>query len=59
LKVLSSVLRTGPVSGGPDACTYLNDVGYRRRLDGGYTIARGSGLVVPVVPDSVRYLREF
>jgi len=59
LKVLSSVLRTGPVSGGPDTCTYLNDVGYRRRLDGGYTIARGSGLVVPVVPDSMRYLREF
>jgi glycine/D-amino acid oxidase-like deaminating enzyme len=59
LKVLSSVLRTGPVSGGPDACTYLNDVGYRKRLDGGYTIARGGGLVVPVVPDSVRYLKEF
>jgi glycine/D-amino acid oxidase-like deaminating enzyme len=59
LKVLSSVLRTGPVSGGPDTCTYMNDVGYRRRLDGGYTIAPGSGLVVPVVPDSVRYLREF
>ena len=59
LKVLSSVLRTGPLAGGPDTCTYLNDVGYRKRLDGGYTIARGSGLVVPLVPDSVRYLGEF
>lgn len=59
LKVLSSVLRTGPIAGGPDTCTYLNDVGYRKRLDGGYTIARGSGLVVPLVPDSVRYLGEF
>jgi glycine/D-amino acid oxidase-like deaminating enzyme len=59
LKVLSSVLRTAPVTGGPDACTYLDDVGYRKRLDGGYTIARGSGLRVPLVPDSVRYLREF
>ncbi len=59
LKVLSSVLRTAPIAGGPDTCTYLNDVGYRKRLDGGYTIARGSGLVVPLVPDSLRYLREF
>lgn len=59
LKVLSSVLRTAPVADGPDACTYLNEVGYRKRLDGGYTIARGSGLVVPLVPDSLRYLREF
>jgi glycine/D-amino acid oxidase-like deaminating enzyme len=59
LKVLSSVLRTGPVADGPECCTYLNDVGYRKRLDGGYTIAPGSGIVVPLVPDSMRYLREF
>ncbi len=59
LKVLSSVMRTAPVAGGPDTCSYLNDVAYRRRLDGGYTIARGSGYIVPMVPDSVRYLREF
>jgi len=59
LKVLSSVMRTAPVAGGPDTCSYLNDVAYRRRLDGGYTIARGSGYIVPLVPDSVRYLREF
>jgi glycine/D-amino acid oxidase-like deaminating enzyme len=59
LKVLSSVLRTAPLAGGPDTCTYLNDVGYRKRLDGGYTLACGSGLVVPLVPDSMRFLREF
>jgi glycine/D-amino acid oxidase-like deaminating enzyme len=59
LKVLSSVLRTAPIAGGPEACAYLNDVGYRKRLDGGYTIAPGSGLVVPLVPDSVRYLSDF
>ena len=59
LKVLSSVMRTGPVSGGPDCCTYMNDLGYRKRRDGGYTIARGSGYIVPLVPDSLRYLREF
>jgi glycine/D-amino acid oxidase-like deaminating enzyme len=59
LKVLSSVMRTAPVTDGPQPCTYMTDLGYRRRRDGGYTIARGSGYVVPLVPDSFRYLREF
>jgi len=59
LKVLSSVMRTAPVADGPDTCTYMNDLGYRRRLDGGYTLARGSGYIVPLVPDSLRYLREY
>jgi glycine/D-amino acid oxidase-like deaminating enzyme len=59
LKVLSSVMRTAPLSGGPSTCGYLTDVGYRKRLDGGYTLAKGSGYIVPIVPDSWRYLREF
>ncbi len=59
LKVLSSVMRTAPVADGPDACTYLDDVAYRKRRDGGYTIAKGAGYVAPFVPDSLRYLREF
>jgi glycine/D-amino acid oxidase-like deaminating enzyme len=59
LKVLSSVMRTAPVADAPDTCTYMDQVAYRKRLDGGYTIARGSGFVVPIVPDSLRYLREF
>jgi glycine/D-amino acid oxidase-like deaminating enzyme len=59
LKVLSSVMRTAPVTDGPDTCTYMNDLGYRKRRDGGYTIARGSGYIVPLVPDSLRYLREY
>jgi glycine/D-amino acid oxidase-like deaminating enzyme len=37
----------------------MDEVGYRRRRDGGYTIARGAGYVAPFVPDSLRYLREF
>jgi glycine/D-amino acid oxidase-like deaminating enzyme len=59
LKVLSSVMRTAPVAEGPASCGYLAEVGYRKRLDGGYTLAKGSGYVVPLVPDSCRYLREF
>ena len=51
LKTLSSVLRTAPVAGGPEPCTWLGDVGYRKRADGGYTIAHGSGHVAPLTPD--------
>jgi glycine/D-amino acid oxidase-like deaminating enzyme len=58
LKVLSSVMRTAPIAG-PDACTYLDDVGYRKRRDGGYTLAKGAGYVAPFVPDSVRFLGVF
>jgi glycine/D-amino acid oxidase-like deaminating enzyme len=58
VKVLSSVLRTAPVAG-PETCTHLKGLGYRRRLDGGYTIARGTSAIVPLAPDSLRYLREF
>ena len=58
LKVLASVMRTAPVVG-PDPCTYMDEVGYRKRRDGGYTIARGAGYVAPFVPDSLRYVREF
>jgi len=59
LKVLSSVMRTAPLAGGPSTCGYSSEVGYRKRLDGGYTLAKGSGYIVPIVPDSWRYLREF
>jgi glycine/D-amino acid oxidase-like deaminating enzyme len=59
LKVLSSVMRTAPITAGPDTCTYMDDLGYRKRQDGGYTIARGTGYIVPLVPDSFRYLREY
>jgi glycine/D-amino acid oxidase-like deaminating enzyme len=59
LKVLSSVMRTAPIAEGPGPCTYMDAVGYRKRRDGGYTIARGAGYVAPLVPDSLRYLRDF
>jgi glycine/D-amino acid oxidase-like deaminating enzyme len=59
LKVLSSVMRTAPVAAGPDACTYLDEVGYRKRRDGGYTLAKGAAYVAPFVPDSLRFLRDF
>ena len=59
VKVLASVLRTAPVAEGPSSCLYMSDLGLRRRLDGGYTVAKGEGHVVPLVPDSLRFFREF
>ena len=46
LKVLSSVMRTAPVAqaGTGCLCTYLDDVGYRKRRDGGYTLCQGCWL---------------
>jgi glycine/D-amino acid oxidase-like deaminating enzyme len=59
LKVLASVQRTAPIEGLPETNTWLGDFAYRRRLDGGYNIADGSATVVPLVPDSVRFLPKF
>jgi len=59
LKVLASVLRTAPIEGLPEVNAWLGDFAYRKRLDGGYNIANGSASVVPLVPDSFRFLPEF
>lgn len=52
LKVRASVLRTSPVDGGPEPALWDHDFAFRRRQDGGYTIANGHVNVVPIVPDS-------
>lgn len=54
LKVLNSVLRTSPVQGGPEVAIYSDELGIRRRADGGYTIADGQENVVDLVSDSLR-----
>ena len=59
LKVLSSVLRTAPIQGLPETSAWIGDVAFRKRLDGGYNIANGHGNVVPIVPDTFRFMREF
>jgi len=59
LKVRSSVLRTAPIAGGPDVSAWTSQFAYRKRMDGGYTIANGQANVVPLVPDTLRFLREF
>ncbi len=58
LKVLGSVLRTAPMDG-PDISVGGHDWSFRRRRDGGYTIAQRNNMLTPIVPDSFRLLPQF
>ena len=59
LKVLSSVMRTEPLAGGPEASASGFGFGLRKRLDGGYTVASWSGNVADIVPDTFRFAADF
>ncbi|ODT03213.1 MAG: hypothetical protein ABS58_16940 [Mesorhizobium sp. SCN 65-20] len=59
LAVRSSVLRTAPVEGGPDGAAWTEGFAYRKRLDGGYTIANGMISYHHLIPDSFRYFADF
>lgn len=59
LKVRNSVLRTSPVSGGPDGAGADWTYAYRKRLDGGYTIAHSAENQHALVPDSLAFYRDF
>jgi glycine/D-amino acid oxidase-like deaminating enzyme len=59
LKVRSSVMRTAPLEGGPETAAWLSRFTYRKRLDGGYTIANGEASVVEIVPDSFRFFVDY
>ncbi len=58
LKVLGSVFRTAPLPG-PAISVGGQHWAFRRRTDGGYTIARRSSMRTPIVPDSFRLLPQF
>ncbi len=59
LRVRNSVLRTRPLSGGPDFTVGNGEFGLRPRNDGGYTIAARGRTPVQVTPDAFRQLRRF
>jgi glycine/D-amino acid oxidase-like deaminating enzyme len=59
LKVRASVMRTAPIEGAPESAVWCSDFSFRRRLDGGYTIANGFVNVVPIVGDSFRFFANF
>lgn len=59
LKVLSSVMRTAPLAGAPEPAAWMRGFAFRKRQDGGYTIADGHGTAVPIVPDTFRFALKF
>jgi glycine/D-amino acid oxidase-like deaminating enzyme len=59
LKVRSSVLRTGPVAGAPEVAAVGHGFAFRKRLDGGYSVAHGLTTHAEIVPDSFRLLFDF
>jgi glycine/D-amino acid oxidase-like deaminating enzyme len=59
LSVRSSVLRTEPVDSGPETSACNQTVGYRKRLDGGYTIANAFRSLAEITPDSFRLFSQY
>lgn len=59
LKIRSTVARTGPVEGGPDAGIWDGVIGIRKRADGGLTVANGLANLADLTPDHFRFIREF
>jgi glycine/D-amino acid oxidase-like deaminating enzyme len=59
LKVRSSVMRTEPLDGAPGTAMLMGDFAFRKRLDGGYSIANGLHTLYDVVPDSFRLATDF
>jgi glycine/D-amino acid oxidase-like deaminating enzyme len=59
LKVLASVMRTGRLDGGPEISATGGRFGYRKRMDGGYTVSTLGVRTVDIVPDSLRLLPQY
>ena len=58
LKVLGSVFRTKPLNG-PDITAAGSVFAIRKRLDGGYSIARRNANAAEITPDHFRLLSDF
>src|SRR5207249_6707670 len=59
LKVLGSVMRTAPLDGGPEISASGGLFGYRKRMDGGYTVATLGVRTIDLVLDSFRLFPEY
>jgi glycine/D-amino acid oxidase-like deaminating enzyme len=59
LKMRSTVSRTAPVAGGPDAGIWDDVIGIRKRADGGLTVANGVANVAALTPDHFRFALDF
>ena len=59
LTVINSVMRTAPLEGAPESALWMTGYAFRKRLDGGYTIANGAANLHELAPDSFRFLKDF
>jgi glycine/D-amino acid oxidase-like deaminating enzyme len=59
LKVLGSVMRTEPLHGGPEVSASGDLFGFRKRMDGGYTVATLGVRTIDIVPDSFRLFPDY
>jgi glycine/D-amino acid oxidase-like deaminating enzyme len=59
LKVLASVFSTKPLAGGPEITAAGSIFAFRKRLDGGYSIARRNANTTEITPDHFRLLPDF
>src|SRR5215470_14915700 len=58
LSVLASVMRTERLDSGPEISAAGRLFGYRKRMDGGYTVSSAGERLVDLVPDSFRLFRQ-
>jgi glycine/D-amino acid oxidase-like deaminating enzyme len=59
LTVRASVMRTAPLDGGPEIAAKGPGFGFRKRLDGGYTVAHSDRQFHSIVPDSLLLFSRF
>ncbi|HXO03140.1 MAG TPA: FAD-binding oxidoreductase, partial [Stellaceae bacterium] len=59
LKVLGSVMRTEKLDGGPETSASGGRFGYRKRMDGGYTVSTLGVRTIDIVPDSFRLAMDY
>jgi glycine/D-amino acid oxidase-like deaminating enzyme len=59
LKVLATVMRTQPLEGGPEISASGGLFGFRKRMDGGYTVATLGVRTIDLVPDNLRLFLDY
>ena len=59
LKVMTSVLRTERLKGGPECLVFGPGLAFRKNLEGGYVISQANRNVADITPDSFLLFREF
>jgi glycine/D-amino acid oxidase-like deaminating enzyme len=59
LRVLASVLRTTSLENGPEIATKTLNFSFRKRLDGGYTVATAGATISQITPDTFRQFASF